>query len=85
MVSREQSNNLKLKNGSLTVNRSLKFKDLIKESIDINGKLQGENLICKNITCNRSVDVDGFQGQMLILMDRFGEKNMKCKSITSNG
>lgn len=49
---------------SLEVNGALKFKDLtIKESLIINGKIQGKNLKCRNITSNGSFDVDGFQAQ----------------------
>lgn len=49
---------------SLQINGALKFKDLtIKESLIINGKIQGKNLKCRNITSNGSFDVDGFQAQ----------------------
>ncbi|MDP5110046.1 MAG: hypothetical protein NWP47_01505 [Rickettsiaceae bacterium] len=49
---------------SLEVNGTLTFTDLtIKESLIINGKIQGKNLKCRNITSNGSFDVDGFQAQ----------------------
>lgn len=55
---------------SLQVNGSLTFKDLaIKDSIIINGSIQGKNLKCKTMESNGSVDVNG----------------LKAKSVESNG
>lgn len=63
---------------SLQINGALKFKDLtIKESLIINGKIQGKNLKCRNITSNGSFDVDGFQAQNVKTNGSFKGMNIK--------
>lgn len=63
---------------SLEVNGTLTFKDLIiKGSIVINGKIQGENLKCKNIKSNGSSEVDGFQAQNVRINGSFKGRNIE--------
>ena len=62
---------------SLEVNGSLTFTDLdIKDSIVINGSIQGKNLKCKTMESNGSVDINGLKAQSVESNGSFSGENI---------
>lgn len=63
---------------SLEANGAITFKDLaIKDSLVINGSIQGKNLKCKTMKSNGSVDVDGLQVQGVESNGSFSAENVE--------
>ena len=62
---------------SLEVNGSLMFKDLfVKDTIVVNGSIQGKNLKCYRLESNGSVDVDGLLAQGVEINGSFSGQNI---------
>jgi len=67
----------KVEYDSLEVNGDLTFGDLsIKDSLVVNGSIQGKTLKCKIFKANGSVDVDGFQAQDVKSSGLFSGENI---------